>query len=67
MALNGWASRLLKEREDGAEVACSTIINSARKMPSADGELRKSLLRSLLKGKKYRKMYLDALRNSNNI
>ena len=42
-------------------------INSARKMPSADGDLRKSLLRSLLKRKKYRKMYLEALRNRSNI
>ena len=60
------ASRLLNEREDGADMACSTI-NSARKIPSADGELRKSLLRSLLKRKKYRKMCFEVLRNRNNI
>ena len=60
------ASRLLNVREDGADMACSTI-NSARKIPSADGELRKSLLRSLLKRKKYRKMCLEVLRNRNNI
>ena len=42
-------------------------INNARKMPSADGELRMSLLRSLWKRKKYRKMYLESLRDRNNI
>jgi len=42
-------------------------INSARKMLSADGELRKSLLHSLLGGKKYGKMDLEALRNRINI
>ena len=60
------ASQLLNKREDGADMACSTI-NSARKIPSADGELRKSLLRLLLKWKKYRKMCLEVLRNRNNI
>ena len=42
-------------------------INSAQKMPSADGELHKSLLRLLLGRKKYGKMHLKALRNMINI
>ena len=42
-------------------------INSARKTPSADGELRKLLLRSLLGREKYGKMCLEALRSRINI
>ena len=34
------------------DVAAQPRINSAQKIPSADGELRKSLLRSLLGRKK---------------
>ena len=42
----------------------STALGKCRALT---GELRKSLLRSLLKRKKYRKLYLEALRNRNNI
>jgi hypothetical protein len=42
-------------------------INSARKMPSTDRELRKPFLDSLLGRKKYGKMYLEALRSRNNM
>ena len=65
-----WASRLLNGREDRADVEtlkAQPRINNARKMPSADGELRKSLLCSLLGRKKYGKMYLESLRNGINI
>ena len=49
------------------EVAAQPPINSAQKMPSADGVLCKSLLHSLLGKKEYGKMYLKALRNRMNI